>query len=47
MNFSVGACTTWLTWMARPGTNVGTWPVTLIWTVVDVLPLLVADAPSR
>ena len=42
MNFSTGACTLWLTSMTRPGTNVGTWPVTVIWIVVAVLPAPVA-----
>src|SRR5215467_10707553 len=46
-NFSTGAAATWLMLIARPGTKVGTWPVTLIWMVVGVLPRSVADGPSR
>src|SRR5260370_24377673 len=46
-NFSAGARTTWLMLMATPGTNVGTWPLTLLWLVRAVLPWSVAAGPSR
>ena len=47
MNFSTGAWAASVTVTTRPGTIVGTWPETMIWTVDAVLPDPFAEGLSR